>query len=66
VKIFLIRLFFNLYSDMTSAGEFLSKLEKSVDASFEPTFVIPGEDVTTIVSSFRKEISIGNAGNTSL
>lgn len=41
------------------AGEFLNKLEKSVDLSFEPTFVIPGEDVTGIVSLFRKEISIG-------
>lgn len=38
---------------------FLSSLHRSVDAAFEPLVVFPGKEVTTEVTSFSKNISLG-------
>ena len=44
---------------MANADKFLDAMGKNIDAGFEPSFVIPGQDVTGKVSSFSREISIG-------
>ena len=40
--------------------EFLKALSNSVDVSFEPIFVFPGQDVTAAVTKFKKSIKIGD------
>jgi hypothetical protein len=44
---------------MDHSEQFLHSLSKTVDASFEPFFVFPGQDVTDAVTQFKKNISIG-------
>lgn len=38
---------------------FLEELEKTVNLNFNERFVLPGDDITEIITSFTKEINIG-------
>lgn len=39
---------------------FLNNLSEKVDATFEPFFVFPGQNVTEAITLFKKNISIGD------
>lgn len=42
-----------------NAELFLNKLDQTVDLQFREREVLPGDDITDIITFFSKEISIG-------
>jgi len=46
-------------NNIAVAEEFLRGAKRSLDINFNPSVVIPGEDVTDLVTGLRSEITIG-------